>query len=268
MASSADHVYGLHPATIYHDLNPHPALDPVTDLDVQTEAEQAQNEQAYRQLLVNGALAVLLPTEDLQNAPLRILVCDVIADLIIGQIAAGKVCEGWFLHDAIAKIASVSKGWIEPKASGQDLQHETKTRLEHFGLLAVRDGSKPVQSRQSRPTIAMWFWRIMQWIYLVIIFTRSTVQGILYARHLPKRSRPSSSSSVGGSAKAMASAPTSSKNDLSPQPVLAYGMSRFISTLLRLPDRMPWLASTMAFWQHLLLVSSGRLAASNSVFDR
>ncbi|RYZ32624.1 MAG: hypothetical protein EOP01_00570, partial [Propionibacteriaceae bacterium] len=57
--------------------------------------EQRENESAWRQLLVQGVLAVLLPTEDLENGCLRALVAEIFAEMILGNGISGKACESW-----------------------------------------------------------------------------------------------------------------------------------------------------------------------------
>lgn len=265
-SSLAQRAYCIDPRATYHSLNPHPALEPVPIVsNGHIALGPTQEERAYRQLLVNGTLAVLLPTEDLQNAPLRILVSDIIADLILGQVVAEKVCEGWFIHDAIVKAVAFSKQRMEPRSSGKQLHDDPKTRLEQYGLLNTDNDSKP-QKTLDRSNITKWFWLILQWMYLAATSLRFVMQGLSSARHLPKRLRPSSSSS--GSLKASPATPIADNYDQSPRPVLAYGASNFVSTLIRLPDRMPWLSGTITFGQHILLAGSGQLAATNSVLDR
>lgn len=71
------------PRTIYHTLHPHPALSPVpTDMIPASVVEQRESESAWRQLLVHGVLALLLPTEDLENGCLRALVAEIFAEMI------------------------------------------------------------------------------------------------------------------------------------------------------------------------------------------
>ncbi|KAK5048842.1 hypothetical protein LTR16_010999, partial [Cryomyces antarcticus] len=97
------HAYGvsrqsLHPGRFtsdprltYHTLRPHPALSPnPVETDPATVLEQQQNEAAWRRLLVEGILAVLLPTEDLENGCLRTLVTEVLSEMVIGNGIAGK----------------------------------------------------------------------------------------------------------------------------------------------------------------------------------
>jgi hypothetical protein len=268
--------YGTSPLQLYHALDPHPALSPVADPNSpEPSPEQVQNEAIYRQLLVQGALAVLLPTEDLENASLRTLVGDIVADLILGQAVAEKVCEGWFLHEAITKVVDIIRARIEPKASGEELHQDTRSRLEQFGLLSNKATEVPrysSENRQSRPS-AM-FWQAMQWIFMGSIFVRFVLVGMFQSRRLPARfvHIPSNASSPirtkTASGRSVASHPTPTDDDPSPRSVLTYRVFGFISTLLDLSARMPWLASSFAFVENELSLGPGRLGSTNSILDK
>lgn len=263
--------YGSRPHHIYHELHPHPALDPVSETN-NSEAisqEQDENERAYRQLLMQGALAVLLPTEDLQNRPLRTLVVDILADLIIGQALAGKVCEGWFIHDAIIKVITIVNAKVQPKASGREMRDDAKNRLEKFGLLSsekqyIDDDSPP----RHRSTFAAWFWRIMQYGYLAVFFLRHILKGLYGARTLPKRAHSSHTASASPSVAKTLHLQGLGMDDRTPLAVIEYKVFSFVSTLLTLGERMPWIASTGAFWQDIFLYGNGRIGAVNSMLDR
>lgn len=273
---SSSSAYGTSPLQIYHALDPHPALSPVGDLNSPGPSpEQIQNEAIYRQLLVQGALAVLLPTEDLENASLRILVGDIVADLILGQAIAEKVCEGWFLHEAITKVVDIIRARLEPKASGEELHQDTRSRLEQFGLLSNKATEVPhysSKSRQSRPSAV--FWQAMQWIYIGSIFVRFILVGMFQSRRLPARSAyvPSSASSPirtkTSSDRSTASHLTPTEDDPWPRPVLTYRLFELISTLLNLSARMPWLASSFAFLENVLSSGAGRMGSTNSTLDK
>jgi hypothetical protein len=273
---SSSSAYGASPLQVYHALDPHPALSPATDANsTEPSPEQVQNEAVYRQLLVQGALAILLPTEDLENVSLRTLVGDIVADLILGQAIAEKVCEGWFLHEAITKVVDIIRARIEPKAIGEDLHQDTRSRLEQFGLLSNRatDVSHySSKSRQSRPSAL--FWQAMQWIYMGSIFVRFILVGLFQSRRLPARSVhvPGSASSPirtkGALDRSAASPPTPTEDDPWPRPVLSYSIFELISTLLDLSARMPWLASSFAFVENVLSSGPGRLGSTNSTLDK
>lgn len=272
MEKSSGSAYGLQPLQVYHSLNPHPALSPVTDFEAQP--DRVQNEAIYRQLLVQGALAVLLPTEDLENASLRTLVGDIVADLILGQAVAEKVCEGWFLYEAITKVVEIIKTRIEPKARVEELHQDARSRLEQFGLLSNKATEQSHHSSKSRQwRTSAWFWHALQWIYMLSIFVRFILVGVFQSRRLPARYRhgPSNASWPIRTKSQASSAPSllsSAEVDPSPCPVLTYRIFDFISTILDLSVRMPWLASSFAFVQNLLTSGAGRLGSTNSTLDK
>ncbi|KAI9684227.1 MAG: hypothetical protein M1829_003498 [Trizodia sp. TS-e1964] len=105
--SHASVAFHSDPRHIYHTLHPHPALSPVPlPSNPISVLEQQQNDASYRRLLVQGALAILLPTEDLENSCLRTFVREVLSEMILGS-GLGKVCEGWFLWEAISKLVEI-----------------------------------------------------------------------------------------------------------------------------------------------------------------
>ena len=230
---------------------------------------QAHNEHAYRQLLTQGALAILLPTEDLQNDALRVLVGDVIADLIIGQALAGKVSHGWFLHGVISKATATALDKVQPKASGSEMRDDAKNRLEKFGLLSTdskfqhHDSSATDQSR-----ISTWFWRVLQYGYLTYLFLRYMLKELNGARH--RSNRPPRAPMAAATVEMFEKVHLHdrSQGNLSPQPVLSFGLGALISTLLKLAARMPWAAGMFNYWQYCFLYGWGQVAAANSLFDR
>ena len=149
-------------------LNPHPALDPGLPAE-----EQHVLQRNHRQLLVQGVLASLLPTEDLQNSPLRILVTDIIADLILGRVTDDRLCKGWFLHETVSKVVAVITARTQPKITHAEMQADARSRLEKFGLLSANTGDLHDNSPEIRQsTVSAWFWMVLQWIYLAFVSIR------------------------------------------------------------------------------------------------
>ena len=229
------------------------------------------NETMYRQLLVQGVLAVLLPTEDLDNTCLRTLVGDVIADLIIGQGICAKACEGWFVHSAITKIAEVIRAHLEPKTTGEEIEVETRSRLERFGLLSSRDAKEQLHSpihHQSR--LSALFWRILQYGYLLSLFIRFVLTGLSQARYLPPRLRsglpPDHVAKVVVASKLPS--PSAAGLDSTPRPIVEYRLFPLISTLLNLSTRMPWLAGCLSICQHFTTSGPGRVGRTDSLVDK
>jgi PXA domain len=257
---------------VYHALNPHPALSPIPDPNASDACEeQSTNETLYRQLLVQGVLAVLLPTEDLDNTCLRTMVGDVIADLILGQGISAKACEGWFVHDAITRAAEVTRARIEPKATGEEIEVQARSRLEHFGLLSSKDEKEQLHSSANRQSsLSAFFWRILQYAYLLSLFIRFTLSGMSQARYLPPRSRSGLPPDVATKAVIASRSPSSTTAGGSSalRPTVEYRCFTLISTLLDLSTRMPWLAGFLSMCQHFTIAGPGHFGCTDSVFDK
>ncbi|KAL9075279.1 MAG: hypothetical protein Q9161_001656 [Pseudevernia consocians] len=251
------------PHVIYHNLIPHPALSPVPSSAVAaTATEQQKHEAEYRQLLVQGALAVLLPTEDLENACLRTLVADVIADSILANSVGGRVCEGWFIWVSITKLVDVVKARIERKATGQEIEVDTRSRLEKFGLLSEKRPSKETSQKERRSTLSSGFWRILQYGFLTFMTIRFVILGFITASSRPMRS--TWTSKTPGSREPW---PMEEKVE-APRPMLSFKMLSVISILLDLRSRMPWLSGSLALLQYQLIQGPLGLAATDGILDQ
>lgn len=263
--------YGESPRRIYHALNPHPALDPSLSPE-----QQQVNESAYRQLLMQGALAVLLPTEDLANACLRALVSDIISDLILGQALAQKLCEPWFLHAAVSKVVEIVTSRPTAPADGKKILQpdERQSRLEKFGLLSSNSPAKENYSSERRQSsLSACIWRLLQYAFIAFQSARFILVGLTHAHHLPRRIRhhqlDGSTTSPSSLRPPVSSTQHASDPDArSTRAVINYRLYSCISAMLDLTVRMPWLASSLGFWQHILSTGPGRYGAANSTLDK
>ncbi|KAL8760694.1 MAG: hypothetical protein Q9184_003141 [Pyrenodesmia sp. 2 TL-2023] len=240
----------------YHELNPHPALSPVPDPSLEsTTTQQPKNETDYRQLLVQGALAVLLPTEDLENSCLRTLVADVVAEAILGRSIGGRVCEGWFIWTSVTKLVEAVKAQVNPRATGEEIEVDTRSRLERFGLLSERGEDTRSSTKDGRRSVVSEvFWRLLQYGYLTIITVQFVIVGLFAALSEPRRSS--------WTAKHTADAPiaiATAKATKAPaavlRPILGFRIFALLSTLLDLSFRMPWLSGSLALLQQHLIAS-------------
>ncbi|EXJ73074.1 uncharacterized protein A1O5_04223 [Cladophialophora psammophila CBS 110553] len=271
--------YGENPRRVYHALNPHPALDPSLPPE-----QQRAHESAYRQLLVQGALAVLLPTEDLANACLRTLVSDIISDLILGQALAQKLCEPWFLHGTVSRVVEIVTSpptHASPANAVDDqkiLQPDGRqSRLEQFGLLTSNTAtSESYSSDRHQSSLSAWFWRLLQYAFIAYQLVRFILVGLAYAHHLPRRLRHHHHLLLDGSTSSPSKhkLPVSSTGQISdpdhrsPRAVIHYRLFSCMSTMLDLTVRMPWLAGSLGFWQHILSAGPGKYGAANSTLDK
>ncbi|GAM39162.1 hypothetical protein TCE0_034r10481 [Talaromyces pinophilus] len=252
---------------IYHHLNPHPALSPVPNASTASQSsEQQENENLYRHLLAQGVLAVLLPTEDLENVCLRTLVEDVLSDLILGNQVSGRICEGWFIWTAISKVITVAKQ-RDSEATvtvGQSLDAVAElNRLERFGLLSEDGNEDGNAQKHSQSTASLWLWKILYSVYLAYVTMRFIIGGLLHTT----LSNPEAKTTETLQPDPVATTKTTNQPNLC-RPVLSYRAFGLISQSLGVPQRMPWLNGSLSLIQSLLLTGPGRIGETGSVLDR
>lgn len=233
--------------------------DPVSIL------EQQQNDAAYRALLAQGVLAVLLPTEDLRNPCLRALVSDIFADLILGNFLSIRICDPQFLYESIRKAAEI----VQPKVGIQrwafDKRRsevvESKNRLAQFGLLSERKTASTSSVGDVQRTISEWFWTIAQYIYLAFTSIRLCIK--LFTTDIGGN----------GTSEANASAKVTPSGTIFPMPpqkrvMIDLKLWPALANTINLSAHMPWLAGCIALAQHFLLHGPGRVSGLNSRLDR
>lgn len=256
---------------LYHELNPHPGLFPVPDFaDPETITAQSENEAVYRQLLIQGTLAVLLPTDDLKNGSLRALVGDILADLILGKAVGDRICEGVFLYEVITKLTEILRNRKSPENTGST-SAAPANRLEKFGLLSTNDEpASPQTATQSQFTV--WVWNVLQSIYVGYVALRFIATGLFRVA-----SNPGLGSSHGAGVSFPAATPEFPKEGVksslsddftNKRPVLDYRVVSMASQLLGTSQRMPWLSGLLALIQHLILAGPGRIGDTDGVLDR
>ena len=228
-----------------------------------TVTEQSEHEAQYRQLLVQSALAILLPTEDLENACLRTLVADVVAEAILGNAIGSKLSEGYFIWGCVIKTVEMVKARMTSKTTGKEVEVDTRGRLERYGLLSERgDEAMRPRSDGQRWTFSTLFWRLLQYTYLIIMAVRFLVQGLLAASSQPRRSSAMSST--------IAPSPIAKSFQVRtrPRPLVNYKIFSFISSILDLPLRAPWLSGSLSLLQHHLVSGPLGVGATDGMIDQ
>lgn len=140
--ASGDHIQRTR--NLYLTLNAHPAII-------------AGNEQRYRSLLVQQALTLLLPTEDLSNECLRTLVADVLADPVLGNAIENKLCKNWFIWNVITTCCNRFRSDKQPRPD----------RLAQYGLL----------SPSSRGSCASHIIQVLIYIHMALSYLFMTIFG-------------------------------------------------------------------------------------------
>lgn len=245
-------------------------LSPVPDASDSTTATQQQEKEAlYRQLLAQGVLTVLLPTEDLENVCLRTLVGDILADLVLGELVCEKASQGWFVWETITKIVNLLKR--DERNKSEEKHNNEKSRLERFGLLDTGDdngGRGTLGKGQSN--LAAWIWGFLQCCFLAYVSIRFVITGLFRVASSsthPSR-EPLSASTPSTPINPPREAPSWSTNNVARPPVLKYRVFSMVSQLIDVPRRMPWLGGNVALIQHALLEGPWRFGETDGILDR
>lgn len=252
---------------IYHQLNHHPAMSPVPDpAHESTIKEQLTNEAAYRQLLVQGALAVLLPTEELENVCVRTLIADVLGETLLGSLIGGKACEARFIWNNIIKIVEMIKSRQQPYATGEDHEIDHRSRLEKFGLVSDHgpSGEAAIPTHESIATKV--FWQVLQYGYLTISVLWFMIGGLVATSSRRRGQASSTHGAVQGRDLPPITKIAEPPNILR-RPVLHFRIFPLISVLLNLPHRMPWLSGILSLLQHQLIYGPWKVGVQDGLID-
>lgn len=231
-----------------------------------TVKEQLENEAAYRQLIVQGALAVLLPTEELENVCVRTLIADVVGETLLGGLIGGKACEGRFIWNNIIKTVEMIQSQPEPKATGEDHEINSRSRLEQFGLLPEDGQSRKAAGPAHQSISSKVFWQVLQYGYLIISALRFTIVGLIAASSRTTPRASSTPSAVKGIDTPPITKTTEPPNSWR-RPVLHFRIFPLISVLLNLPRRMPWLLGCFSLLQHQLIYGPVKLGVQDGLID-
>ncbi|KAG5296943.1 PXA domain-containing protein [Histoplasma ohiense] len=256
--------------TVYHTLNPHPALYPVPDAsDTTAIAEQQKRETAYRQLLAQGVLAVLLPTEDLENVYLRTLIGDILADMVLGEFVSDKLSDSPFIYELLTRLITVIQ---QDGRKNEQAEHIQKGRLERFGLLGPKgESGYDDSSGANQSNLSKLLWRILQYCYLTFVTIRFVLVGLFQVassslRVSSGRPPPACSQSTPVN---LACEPQAWPNGGSlRRPVLKYRIFGMVSQLIDVPGRMPWLGGALALAQYVMVEGPGKLGDTGMIVDR
>lgn len=262
--------------------------------------EQATNEAAYRQLLVRGLLAVLLPTEDLENECLTSLVSNIFAELLVGNVLARRVAEPWMMYEIVGLVAKIVREKMDGDDDDKDPKQLAKKRRAAARLLQkqTQSGGGKLSGKLSgnwiTTTAAPVFWSVLKIGFALFASIRFLVTSITLSRSLPLRGivvtkvkEPAAAEKEkdtattinkdGGfldvklkpsSASIYSVATSVAGTDEPVVPVLAFSVWATISNIVQLDVRMPWLYGGLSMLQWLAMAGPGRIAALNGPLDR
>ncbi|KAI1327860.1 PXA domain-containing protein [Xylariaceae sp. FL0255] len=248
----------------YHSLWPLPALSPVPKPGIPESAKaQAENEAAYRQLLVQGVLAVLLPTEDLENECLTSLVGQLLSELVIGNLVANKVSEPWLIWEGLIILSR-----LVGKKTGDDKSNHPSNELVDENSTSRNGGGKTW-------SVHLIFWSFVHWVFLIFGILRVAANAIALSWSLPPRSSASEvhqSDSWHLTVEKTKPASTSREVATDAQstrvPLLDFYLWSCIGDLLEMDIRMPWLCGTASLMQWIAMKGPGGIAEYNGALDR
>ncbi|KAF1996510.1 hypothetical protein P154DRAFT_472431, partial [Amniculicola lignicola CBS 123094] len=272
------------PRVVYHTVHPHPALSPVpTEAVPSSTFDQRENESAWRQLIVQGVLAVLLPTDDLENSCLRALVAEIFAEMILGNGISDKACEPWLLWEGITRIAEVlQEGAKEKDSQPRDAKTDQQlTRLERYGLLPPQldeptGPSKPLLPngrRHKGVAIMGLFWAAVQYAFLACTAMRAVIVAVATSPSLPPRSVTGASGQSPVEANRQLQALQTAHPDpwrplASKRPIVSMKLWSCASRIVEMDSRMPWLSGLISMLQLGLLAGPGKVGYTDGVLDR
>ncbi|KAK8021195.1 hypothetical protein PG990_006333 [Apiospora arundinis] len=252
---------------IYHSLCPLPALSPVPKRDDPRGLQsQVDNEVAYRQLLVQGVLALLLPTEDLENECLTSLVGQIFSELIIGNLFINKLSEPWMLWEIMIILTRLADQGNSSGTAG------SKKGAGNTGSNGTARGLAPKQPRGF--SISRAFWSLIQWGFLAVSLIRAFITTIAQSRSLPPRPPPTAVRTLGSKNHADGQKQYDSLADVRlPEtpvkvPIVQFSLWSCLANLLEVDVRMPWLGATLSLLQWGAVRGPGTVADYDGFIDR
>lgn len=247
------HPVKTNPREIYHSLCPLPALSPAPcPSNPASLAEQSENEGAYRQLLVHALLAVVLPTEDLENDCLTALVGQIFSELIVANAVANKLSEPWMIYEMLIIVSRVVQERRAAKMGGAPMARGTQRSL-----------SASIQGL---------FWTFLKWCFLAISCGRMLITILAASRSVPFRASRGAghhddlANEKAGLEKTASWSETRSRPVKTP--VLAFRCWAAASNLMEMEVRMPWLHGTLSLLQWMAMTGPGHVADVNGRLDR
>ena len=213
--------------------------------------QQLENEAIYRQLLVKAVLAVLLPTEDLENPCLTALVEQILSELIIGNVIGKKASQPWLLYEGICTTARV----LEEKKTAA-------TQRIVSGNYSV--DSITSQNKGRRWSVRGFFLLIIQLVIVSVSTIRFLVTTAAKSTSLPLRITPTHDDTGKGPS-------ASNKDDSSSSskaPFLEFKLWSCVGELVQLSSRMPWAFGCLSLLRYGAVHGPGQMAGLNQPVDR
>ena len=223
-------------------------------------------------MLVNGVLAVLLPTEDLENDSLVALVGQIFSELIVGRIVADRLSEPWLIWEGLIILSRVVRERTNAAAAGTAASAQ-------FGQ---GETPAPAESRKSFLPFSFFspqrlFWALVRWAFLAAAFVRLLIRTAASSRGFPSRMGERASKhqeqhatgrKMGGPALPQAAILLDTDIEHAKVPVLAFRIFPVVSNLIEMDVRMPWLSGALSLLHWMAIAGPGRIADVDGILDR
>ena len=209
---------------------------------------------------MQGVLAILLPTEDLENPCLTSLVGGILSDAVIGNIIANKASQPWLIWEGLLILAR--------NASGRKNRHKGRGSPSHG-----RNRSEPsVQPAAPTPFLHGLLFSVLHWAFLGYAALRLLITTLASASSFPRRAvggkvHPMGGDDTGGNT-SLDSSSVVEDDGPSKIAVVEFRMWACAANLVDLRSRMPWLSGAISMMQLGLLEGPGRIADLDGVIDR
>ena len=204
-------------------------------------------------------MALLLPTEDLENSCLTALVGQVFSELIIGNIVANRLAEPWFIWEVLIILS----GLIRRRAGDPSTQSTAQASTN----------SQPTIARRTLSLHGL-FLPLLQWCFLAANLIRLLITMVVSSGSIPRRTHYGASHGNPVTRQKSGSLATDPAGLLETHaepvkvPVLAFRMWPAISNLIEMDLRMPWLSGALSFLQWTAITGPGRIADVDGILDR
>ncbi|TQS36742.1 hypothetical protein Golomagni_02799 [Golovinomyces magnicellulatus] len=251
------------PRLIYHSIWPLPLLAPIPrDHEVLSSQQQEKNESAYRQLLVEGILALLLPTEDLENSCLTSLVIDILSELILGGTIE-QASEPWLIWEGILKLTEA----VKPQISDSCSQARMEQPISSTSNSKTHDHTnKRSLFFQFKMSLQRTFWLILQFLYLLFTTVHYTISTYASLSTLPCRNEASIRTQ--GVFYENDGKSITSRHQPLKKPILTMKFWSCGARLLDLDRRMPWLKASFSMFQWFALTGPGKVGDTDQIIDK
>lgn len=218
---------------------------------------------------MQGVLAILLPTEDLENACLTALVGEILSELVIGNLLANRLSQPWLIWECLIILTRLARKRDAAETPNGDAPRADAPRAD---APPGPNNTRQVSSKRSW-SIHQVFWSLVHWGFLAVHLIRLLVGAIMLSRSLPPRSnaiiRQVDSIELSYTEKSY-DLPTNFVSHPKPvkAPIVDFNVWSCLANLLEIDVRMPWLTGALSMGQWAAMRGPGKLAGFNGSLDR